>query len=60
MLEVLKELSQHFEIILFTAAVQYYADTIVEGIEINETSEIFEHVLCRKECIHISMENEDV
>ena len=46
---MLSKLSEHFELIIYTASVEEYADPIVEKIE--QGNNYFEHVLSRDDLV---------
>lgn len=48
---MLKILSRHYEIILFTASYQYYADKVLEIVDPDHS--IFSHRLYRDSCIEV-------
>lgn len=47
---MLQSLSQHFELILFTAALDQYADVILDTFQ---GKAFFDHVLTRKQCLFV-------
>ncbi len=47
---MLEKLRQHYEIILFTAATDEYANVVIETFN---GEEMFDHILSRKQCLRI-------
>ena len=48
--ETLMTLKEHYELILFTAASEQYADIVLQTFD---GQEFFDHILSRKQCIFI-------